>query len=85
MPATVRTLTTAQAATRTRYRPAAAQRNTPAPVCRARAVVPVTRVPTGNVKDHQVRLNGRWARAARTVIAVASAAHSAANPQTGTP
>src|ERR1039458_2940303 len=85
VPATVRTLSTAQAATRTRYRPTAAQRNTPAPVCRARPVVPVTRVPTGNVKDHQVRLNGRCCRAARIVIAVARPAQSTANPQTGTP
>ena len=47
--------------------------------------MPVTRVPTGNVNDHQVRLNGRRARAARIVIAVARAAQSTANPQTGTP
>jgi hypothetical protein len=45
----------------------------------------VTQVPTGKVKDHQVRLNGsRW-RAARTVSAVARAAHNAAKPHTGMP
>ena len=65
-----------------RYRATAAQRNASALVCTASAVVPVTQVPTGNVNDHQVRLNGRCWRAVRMVSAAASAAHSAAKPHT---
>ena len=48
-------------------------------------MVPVTTVPTGNVKLHQVRPNGIPRRMVRTVIAAASASHSMANPHVGTP
>jgi len=50
-------------------------------------MVPVTQVPTGNVKLHQVSANGSrpGARAVRTVIAAASTSQTMANPQTGIP
>ena len=48
-------------------------------------MVPVTHVPTGNVKLHQVRLKGSRRRMVRTVIAAATTSHSMANPQVGTP
>ena len=63
----------------------AATVNSEEPVCTASPVVPVTKVPIGKVKDHQVSENGRPARAVRTVMAPAIPAHSRANPQTGTP
>jgi len=51
--------------------------------------VPVTHVPTGNVKLHQVSANGsppgRLRSAVRIVIAAASTSHIIANPQVGTP
>jgi hypothetical protein len=50
-------------------------------------MVPVTQVPTGNVKLHQVSANGspRAVRAVRRVIAAASTSHTMANPHTGIP
>jgi hypothetical protein len=48
-------------------------------------MVPVTTVPTGNVKLHQVGPNGIPRRAARTVSATAIASHSIANPHVGNP
>jgi hypothetical protein len=51
----------------------------------ASEIVPVTHVPTGNVKLHQVSANGRPRRAVRSVIAAASASHIMAKPQVGTP
>ena len=51
----------------------------------ARALVPVTQVPTENVKLHQVRENGSPARKVRTVTAAAIAIHTIAKPQVGTP
>ena len=54
-------------------------------VCTASWVVPVTKVPTGNVRLHQVSANGIPRRMVRTVNAVANAIHSTAKPHTGTP
>ena len=51
----------------------------------ARALVPVTTVPTGKVNDHHVNANGRCLRAVRIVTAAASTVHSSAKPNTGTP
>jgi hypothetical protein len=51
----------------------------------ASEIVPVTTVPTGNVKLHQVGPNGIPRRTARTVSAAAMASHSTANPQVGRP
>jgi hypothetical protein len=51
----------------------------------ASEIVPVTHVPTGNVKLHQVSANGSPRRAVRIVIAAASASHIMAKPQVGTP
>jgi hypothetical protein len=48
-------------------------------------MVPVTTVPTGNVKLHQVSANGRDARTVRAVTAAASTSHMTAKPQAGTP
>ena len=62
-----------------------ATRSTSAPLRAARAMVPVTQVPTGNVKLHHVRAKGSPRRAVRTVIAAASASHIIAKPQVGTP
>ncbi len=50
--------------------------------------MPVTQVPTGNVKLHQVSANGSRppaVRAVPSVSATASISHIIANPQTGTP
>ena len=55
------------------------------PVWAASWVVPVTNVPTGNVRLHHVSANGMPRRSVRTVSAVASAIHSTAKPHTGTP
>jgi hypothetical protein len=51
----------------------------------ASEIVPVTHVPTGNVKLHQVSANGSPRRAVRIVIAAASTSHIMAKPQVGTP
>ena len=51
----------------------------------ASCVVPVTKVPTGNVRLHHVNPNGMPRRMVRIVSAVANAIHNTANPQTGTP
>ena len=51
----------------------------------ASAIVPVTTVPTGNVKLHQVSPNGSPRRSARTVSAVAMASHIIAKPHVGSP
>ena len=48
-------------------------------------MVPVTHVPTGNVKLHQVSPNGKPLRAVRSVTAAAMASQAMANPQAGTP
>jgi hypothetical protein len=48
-------------------------------------MVPVTTVPTGNVKLHQVGPNGIPRRTARAVSAAAMASHSIANPHVGNP
>ena len=69
---------------RRRRRPPAPT-NRCSPVAAASPEVPVTTVPTGKVKDHQVRLNGSPVRAVRTVTARARAAHSIAKPHTGRP
>ena len=55
LPATVRAATTSQAATSSTNRATDATRSTSAPLRTARAMVPVTQVPTGNVKLHHVR------------------------------
>jgi hypothetical protein len=62
-----------------------APRSTPESVRAASEIVPVTQVPTGNVKLHQVGPNGIPRRAARAVSAAAMTSHSIANPQVGTP
>ncbi len=51
-------------------------------VCRASSEVPVTTVPTGNVKLHQARLKGGRAL---SVSVAASANHKSVKPMTGTP
>jgi hypothetical protein len=51
----------------------------------ASEIVPVTQVPTGNVKLHQVGPNGIPPRSARAVSAAAMASHSIANPHVGSP
>lgn len=51
----------------------------------ASEIVPVTTVPTGNVKLHQVGPNGIPRRTARAVSAAATASHSIANPHVGNP
>jgi hypothetical protein len=48
-------------------------------------MVPVTQVPTGKVKLHQVSPNGIPRRTARSVTAAAMASQAMANPQAGTP
>ena len=48
-------------------------------------MVPVTQVPTGNVKLHQVSANGSPRRAVCSVSAVAMTSQAIANPQAGTP
>ena len=48
-------------------------------------MVPVTQVPTGKVKLHQVSPNGRPLRAARSVMDAAMASQAMANPQVGMP
>src|SRR6185437_16116398 len=48
-------------------------------------MVPVTQVPTGNVKLHQVSPNGSPLRTARSVMDAAMTSHAMANPQVGTP
>lgn len=63
----------------------AATVKTVAPLLTASPDVPVTRVPTGKVNDHQERVTGSPARRVRIVMAQAMAAHMAANPQTGRP
>jgi hypothetical protein len=85
LPATVRAATVSQAATSSVNRTTDATRSTSAPLRPARAMVPVTQVPTGNVKLHHVRAKGSPSRAVRTVIAAASASHIIAKPQVGTP
>ena len=54
-------------------------------MCLASCVVPVTTVPTGNVKLHHVSANGNLRRIVRIVIKPAMQAHITANPHTGTP
>lgn len=51
----------------------------------AKALVPVTHVPTGKVKLHQVKEKGSPARTVRAVRAAARASHIMANPQAGSP
>ena len=51
----------------------------------ASEIVPVTQVPTGNVKLHQVGPNGIPWRTARAVSDAAMASHSIANPHVGSP
>ena len=58
LPATVRAATRSQAATSSANRATEAARSTSAPLRAARAMVPVTQVPTGNVKLHHVRAKG---------------------------
>jgi hypothetical protein len=48
-------------------------------------MVPVTQVPTGKVKLHQVSPNGSPRRRARSVTAAAMASQAMANPQAGKP
>jgi hypothetical protein len=72
---------TASSANSTRLAP----RSTSDPVRAASEIVPVTTVPTGNVKLHQVGPNGIPPRTARTVSAAAIASHSIANPHVGSP
>jgi len=85
LPATVRAATTSQANTSSANRTTEAIRSASAWLRAARAMVPVTQVPTGNVKLHHVRAKGSPRRAVRTVTAAASASHIIANPQVGTP
>ncbi|MDE0777073.1 MAG: hypothetical protein OSB43_12425 [Nocardioides sp.] len=88
MPRMVRVATSSQAATSATYSATAATTRNGAPVAAASPDVPVTSVPTGNVNDHQVRVNGNPAgvvRAARTVSARASEAHNRAKPHMGAP
>lgn len=47
--------------------------------------MPVTQVPSGKVKLHQVSVNGRPFRAVRRVRAAARASHIMAKPHVGTP
>ena len=85
---TVLIATTSHASTSSTYSTTATSRSTVSELRAARAMVPVTQVPTGNVKLHQVRANGSRppaARAVRSVIAAASTSHIIANPHTGTP
>jgi hypothetical protein len=56
-----------------------------APVCTASPAVPVTTVPTGKVKVHQVSEKGRPRRTVRSVITATIASQAIAKPQTGTP
>jgi hypothetical protein len=74
-----------QAASSSRYKATEAQRSAMSSLRPARAMVPVTTVPTGKVKLHQVSVNGIPRRAVRTVMAAAMASQSIANPHTGTP
>jgi hypothetical protein len=84
-PATVRAATTSQAATSSANRAMQATLSTSSWLRAARAMVPVTQVPTGKVKLHHVRAKGSPRRTVRTVMAAASASHIIANPQVGTP
>ena len=70
LPATVRAATTSQAATSSANRATDATRSTSAPLRTARAMVPVTQVPTGNVKLHHVRAKGSSPRAGRPATRV---------------
>ena len=51
----------------------------------ASPIVPVTQVPTGKVKLHQVSPNGSPLRTARSVMDAAMASQAMANPQVGIP
>jgi hypothetical protein len=82
---TVRTATVSHAASSSTNKAAEAHRSTSEPVRSASAIVPVTTVPTGNVKLHQVRPNGSPFRAACTVSDAAMTSQAIANPQAGTP
>ena len=85
LPATVRAATTSQAAASSTNRTTDTTRSASAWLRAARAMVPVTQVPTGKVKLHHVRAKGSPRRTVRTVIAAASTSHTMANPQVGTP
>ena len=61
LPATVRAATRSQAATSSANRATEATRSTSASLRAARAMVPLTRVPAGNVKLHHVRARGSLA------------------------
>jgi hypothetical protein len=63
----------------------AIQASAAAPVCAASTEVPVTTVPSGKVKLHQVSAKGRSRRTAAIVIAATIASQSIEKPQTGTP
>ncbi len=87
-PCAVRAATTSQATRSSAYSTTDAPRSAPVWLRAASAIVPVTHVPTGNVKLHQVSAKGRphrSRRAARTVIAAARTSHAIANPHAGTP
>ncbi len=85
LPATVRAATTSQAAASSAKSATEVPRSASEWVRTASEIVPVTQVPTGKVKLHQVSPNGSPCRAVRIVTAVARASHSIANPQAGTP
>lgn len=84
-PRAVRTATVSHAKTRKPYSSTDSTATTVSPVRSARLAAPVTQVPTGKVKLHQVNANGIPERTVRIVTAAASASHSSANPKTGTP
>src|SRR5262249_43411298 len=65
--------------------PTASQAKNRAPVSVASTEAPVTTVPTGKVKLHQVSEKGRPRRIVRTVIRPAIAIQARAKPKTGSP
>ena len=76
---------TAQATRSSAKVQAESQAKASAPVCTASVAVPVTTVPTGKVKLHQVSEKGRPPRIARSVRVAAIAIQAIAKPQVGSP
>lgn len=85
MPCPVRTATVSHAKTRKPYSSIDNTATAVSELRSARLAAPVTQVPTGKVKLHQVSANGIPDRMVRIVTAAASASHSSAKPKTGTP
>ncbi len=77
--------TVSHAASSSANNAAEAHRSASEPVRSASAIVPVTTVPTGNVKLHQVSAKGSPLRAACKVSDAAMTSQAIANPQAGTP